>query len=70
VYVTELAPEGTAGTCLAMMTAISTTGSLVAPAAGGWLIEEISWAAGFGFALLVAVAGVAFVLRAPESAPA
>lgn len=67
VYASELAEPGTRGTSLAMVTSLSTMGALVAPVVGGWLIEEISWTAGYGFAVVVAVAGIGFVLLAPES---
>lgn len=67
VYVTELADQGTTGTSLAMMTAITTMGALVAPVAGGWLIDTISWAAGYGFAIAVAILGIGVILRVPES---
>jgi predicted MFS family arabinose efflux permease len=67
VYASELAEPGTRGTSLAMVTSLSTMGARVAPVVGGWLIEEISWTAGYGFAVLIAVAGIGFVLLAPES---
>lgn len=69
VYVSELAEPGTTGTCLAMVTSISTMGSLVAPVLAGWLIDTVSWTAGYGFAVLLAVGGIGFVLRTPESNP-
>ncbi len=68
VLVSELADEGAAGTSLAVLTTISTFGSLSAPVVAGWLIETFSWTAGYGFATVVAIAGIAFVLRAPEPA--
>jgi len=67
VYVSELAEPGTRGTCLAMVTSASTMGALVAPAAGGWLIGNVSWAAGYAFAGLLGVAGIGLALATPES---
>lgn len=67
VYVSELAEPGTRGTCLAMVTSASTLGALVAPAAGGWLIGNVSWAAGYAFAVLVGLAGIGLSLATPES---
>ena len=67
VYVAELAEPGTTGTCLAMVTSVSTVGSLIAPALAGWLIDVSSWTAGYGFAVVVALAGIGFVLSTPES---
>ena len=67
VYVSELAEPGTRGTCLAMVTSASTLGSLVAPAVGGWLIGNISWAAWYVFAVLLGLAGIGLALASPES---
>lgn len=67
VYVSELAEPGTRGTCLAMVTSASTGGALVAPAVGGWLIGNVSWAAGYAFAGLVGLAGIGLALATPES---
>lgn len=67
VYVSELAESGTTGTCLAMLTSISTIGSLVAPVFAGWLIDALSWTAGYGFAALLAMSGIGFVLLTPKS---
>lgn len=67
VYVSELADPGTRGTCLAMVTSASTLGALVAPAVGGWLIGNISWAAGYAFAVLLGLAGIGLALASPES---
>ncbi|WP_254546848.1 MFS transporter [Halomarina pelagica] len=67
VYASELAAPGTRGTCLAMVTSVSTMGALAAPVVGGWLIEGISWTAGYGFAALLALVGIGFTVAAPES---
>lgn len=67
VYVSELAEPGTRGTCLAMVTTASTFGALVAPAVGGWLIGNVSWTAGYAFAILVGLAGIGLALSTPES---
>ena len=67
VYASELAEPGTRGTCLAMVTSMSTFGALVAPAVGGWLIGNVSWVAGYAFAILVGLAGIGLALAAPES---
>ena len=67
VYATELAEPRTTGTCLAMVTSISTMGSLIAPVLAGWLIDGSSWTAGYGFAVVVALAGIGFVSLTPES---
>lgn len=69
VFITELAAPETTGTSLAMMTAISTLGALIAPVAGGWLIESISWSAGYGFAILIALLGVGMIYQVPETPP-
>jgi MFS family permease len=66
VYAGELADEGATGTSLALLTTVSTAGSLVAPAVAGWLIEAISWSAGFGFAAAVGLVGLAAISRVPE----
>jgi MFS family permease len=66
VLVSELADEGTEGTSLAVLTTVSTFGSLVAPVAAGWLIQQFSWTVGYGFAVCLALAGIASILRAPE----
>ena len=67
VYASELAEPGTRGTCLAMVTSMSTFGSLVAPAVGGWLIGNVSWTAGYAFAVLIGLAGIGLALATPES---
>ncbi|MFC6942186.1 MFS transporter [Salinirubellus sp. GCM10025818] len=67
VYASELAEPGTRGTCLAMVTSMSTFGALVAPAVGGWLIGNVSWTAGYAFAVLVGLAGIGLALATPES---
>ncbi|MEF8860409.1 MAG: MFS transporter [Haloarculaceae archaeon] len=67
VYASELAEPGTRGTCLAMVTSASTFGALVAPAVGGWLIGNVSWTAGYVFAILVGLAGIGLALVTPES---
>lgn len=67
VYVSELAEPGTRGTCLAIVTSASTLGALVAPAVGGWLIGNVSWTAGYAFAILVGLAGIGLALATPES---
>ena len=66
VYAGELADDGTTGTALALLTTVSTTGSLVAPVVAGWLIDAISWTAGFGFAALVGLAGLGAIFRVPD----
>jgi MFS family permease len=50
-----------------MVTSMSTLGSLVAPAVGGWLIGNVSWTAGYAFAVLVGLAGIGLALATPES---
>lgn len=62
VYVSELAEPGTRGTCLAMVTSASTLGALIAPAVGGWLIGNISWTAGYAFAVLLGLVGIGLAL--------
>lgn len=67
VYVSELAEAGTRGTSLAMVTSASTLGALVSPAVGGWLIGNISWGAGYVFAVLLGFAGIGLALVPSES---
>lgn len=67
VYARELAGAGAGGTSLALVTAVSVVGSLLSPVAGGWVIESLSWTAGFGFAAALAVAGALAALAAPRA---
>ncbi|MFB6170726.1 MAG: nitrate/nitrite transporter [Haloarculaceae archaeon] len=67
VYVDELSAAGTAGTSLAVLTTLSVTGSLVAPALSGWLVEAFSWQAAFVYAGALSVAGLALTLAAPRA---
>jgi len=66
VYVGELSAEATRGTGLAVLTTLSISGALTAPVLTGWLIEQFSWDAAFGFGALLAVAGIVAVVFAPE----
>lgn len=62
VYVNTLAGASTAGTSLSVLQTFSQLGNLVAPVVGGWLIAEISWPAGFGFAVALAIIGLITIL--------
>jgi len=66
VYVGELSAEATRGTGLAVLTTLSISGALTAPVLTGWLIEQFSWDAAFGFGALLAVTGIVAVMFAPE----
>ena len=66
VYVGELSAEETRGTGLAVLTTLSISGALTAPVLTGWLIEQFSWDAAFGFGALLAVVGIVAVLLAPD----
>ena len=67
VYADELAGAGAGGTSLALVTALSVGGALVSPVVGGWVVDAFSWGAGFGFAAVVAVAGLVATAAAPRS---
>ncbi|PSQ10347.1 hypothetical protein BRC93_09750 [Halobacteriales archaeon QS_5_70_15] len=67
VFVGELSAEETRGTGLAVLTTLSITGALTAPVLTGWLIEQFSWNAAFGFGALLAVAGILAVLPVSET---
>ena len=67
VYVNTLADAATQGTSLSVLFTFSQVGNLVAPVAGGWLIAELSWTAGFGFAVALAIVGLATILVAPAA---
>ncbi|WP_396611007.1 MFS transporter [Haloferax sp. S1W] len=62
VYVNNLAAASTSGTSLSVLQTFSQLGNLVAPVAGGWLIAQVSWTAGFGFAVSLAIVGIATIL--------
>ena len=71
VYVGALADEATQATqatSLSVLATFSQVGNLVAPVVGGWVIAEVSWTAGFGFGVALAVLGLGAVLLAPVSA--
>ena len=65
VSVTRHTEPETRGTAVALLTAMSMTGALVAPPAGGWLIDTVSWSAAFLACGLLAVVGIVAVLAAP-----
>lgn len=67
VYVGELSAEETRGTGLAVLTTLSIAGALSAPVLTGWLIEQLSWGAAFGFGVVVAIVGIAAVALVSES---
>lgn len=58
VYVNTLADLGTEGTSLSVLITFSQVGNLAAPVIGGVLIDQLSWTAGFGFAVALAVLGL------------
>jgi predicted MFS family arabinose efflux permease len=64
VYVNTLSAAATHGTSLAVLLTFSQVGNLFAPVAGGWLITQFSWTAGFGFAAGLAVVGLVTILVA------
>lgn len=67
-YVREAVAENVTGTALALLTSASLTGAFFAPVITGMLIESTgSFNAAFGYAIALAVAGVALAWRAPES---
>lgn len=66
VYVEEVSPSATGGTSLAVLMTLSIAGALVAPVAAGWLVGVASWTAAFAFGGLLAVVGIAAVVRVPE----
>ncbi|MFB6106698.1 MAG: MFS transporter [Halobacteriaceae archaeon] len=66
VYAAELAADGTEGTALAVLTTVSTIGSLSAPVVAGFLVASVSWTAAFVFAAALALLGAGAVLLAPE----
>ncbi|WP_411964418.1 MFS transporter [Haloferax sp. YSMS24] len=67
VYVNTLADSSTQGTSLSVLLTFSQIGNLVAPLVGGWLIANVSWTAGFGFAAGLAVLGVILIVLAPAT---
>ncbi|MFB6206502.1 MAG: MFS transporter [Haloglomus sp.] len=66
VYVEEVSPAESGGTGLSVLMTLSIAGSLVAPVVAGWLIDVLSWTAAFGFGGVLAVVGIAAVVRLPE----
>ncbi|KAB1187559.1 MULTISPECIES: MFS transporter [Haloferax] len=67
VYVNSVADASTHGTSLAVLLTFSQVGNLVAPLVGGWLIAQLSWTAGFGFAAGLAIVGVVLVVFVPTT---
>lgn len=67
VYVNSLAVVSTQGTSLSVLLTFSQVGNLVAPVAGGWLITQVSWTAGFGFAVALALVGLATIWVTPSA---
>lgn len=65
VYVNLLTPAATQGTGLSVLLTFSQVGNLLAPVAGGWAIDQLSWTAGFGFAAGLAVVGLASIGLVP-----
>jgi nitrate/nitrite transporter NarK len=66
VLTRELSSAGTEGTSLTVLSTISFVGSVVAPAAGGWLIAEYSWSVAFTVFAGVGVLGILVLLPVPE----
>lgn len=66
VYINLLADASTQGTSLSVLLTFSQIGNLVAPVVGGWMIDQFSWAAGFGFAMGLAIVGLAAIVLAPS----
>lgn len=66
VLTRELASAGTEGTSLTVLSTISFVGSVVAPAAGGWLIAESSWSVAFTVFAGVGVLGILVLIPVPE----
>ncbi|WP_338729078.1 MFS transporter [Haladaptatus sp. DJG-WS-42] len=67
VYVNRLTDASTQGTSLSVLLTFSQVGNLIAPVVGGWVITQLSWTAGFGFAGLLAVLGFITILLAPAT---
>lgn len=65
VYVNLVADVATRGTSLSVLLTFSQSGNLVAPIAGGWLIDHLSWTAGFGFAAVLALVGLLAIALGP-----
>lgn len=65
VYVNLLADASVQGTSLSVLLTFSQVGNLVAPIVGGWLIADVSWTAGFGFAVGLAIVGLVTILVVP-----
>lgn len=65
VYVNLVADAATQGTSLSVLLTFSQTGNLVAPIAGGWLIDHLSWTVGFGFAAALALVGLLAIAVGP-----
>jgi MFS family permease len=68
VSVTRHTGPETRGTAVALLTTMSMTGALVAPPAGGLLIDTVSWSAAFLACGLLAVVGIVAVLAVPSPA--
>lgn len=67
-YVREVVEEARTGTALSVLVTACITGSFLTPAFTGWLIDRTgTYDAAFAFAGALAVAGVVFAWRAPES---
>ncbi|QIO25196.1 MFS transporter [Haloarcula sp. JP-L23] len=66
-YVQELVPTNVTGTSLSVLTTFAVGGALVAPIAGGWLIDEFSWYAAFLANILLGVVGIVAIVVVTES---
>lgn len=67
VFVNSLADLITQGTSLSVLITFSQIGNLTAPVVGGVVIDQISWSAGFGFAVILAITGLITILIAPST---
>lgn len=66
VYVEEVSPAESGGTSLAVLMTLSIAGSLVAPVAAGWIVDNASWTAAFGFGGLLAAGGIVAIASLSE----
>lgn len=62
----EFAADRSSRTSLAVLAVASALGMLLAPVVGSWLIETLSWIAGFWFGAGLAATGLICLLAIPE----
>jgi len=67
VLTRELAAPGTEGTSLTVLSTIAFAGSVIAPAAGGWLVTTYSWGVAFAAFAALGVLGIVVLVPVTET---